>query len=664
METLNKEELRSLYAAYNLYQNWGHMSPGQKAKAVVSLGVQGYKFTSGKDFSTEFLVKPSPGSGGLTYGEAFNLFGSGVNVYSLAKNWDQLNTLQRVTGGAATGVNLAQTAKNFNLLGYGTQGAAAKGMSLAKLTEAGWSSTPNFGVGAVSAPAGTQIPSGYTALPSVEGSVTAIPIANSSSAGGAITGTPLAKWGTPSYAGYAGAAMEGVNAINTLRGPGSDQEKAYAVQKNVALGVADIYTAGGASAAYALLNSIPIGRKLTGAVDKVLSKIDPLSNAIGMFDTDRWKMEGDRLGALKEKGTFVPDSLLQSMPTKGRTKEELVFLEEEKLKRGEFGNPKFAQSRDMKDTTGKDWAGYAAWAEKDPNWFNKPIQERIDMSQRALDSGAIREHHGTIDIDWEKMGGEDASRGASGGVGATTPKTQVNGVDGGSQMQAGLASMVQTNPYVAGALIAHSAFGPSFKEGMSKEAFDNIKAHFDPESLVLADGSIPDWKNQSDKINTKHDLDYYAGLSGITLTEMLAADKHPSITKAGEKLGNAMLSGVGSGAEFTPENFSKVRDNLRGAFSKAGVSSLQDAYQLSNVLYAGQRINDTDLVRMHQVADMTFGEDGHAIASKLFPSRHRGIQVAKDVHDESIALPNVVMSAKDRFLQKNKERYGAVNGAI
>lgn len=645
-------DLKQLYAAYNLYANWNHMSPAQKSRAVVSLGVQGYKFASGNDFSKEFLVKPGTGSPGLTYGDAFSLFGSGVNVYSLAKNWDQLNTLQKITGGATTGMNLAQTAKNFGLLGFGTKGAAAKGIK--DLAQAGWNASPSFGVGAVTAPAGTTVPAGYTAIPSgIEGHVTAVPIANASSAGGAVSGTPAASWGTPSYAGYTAAALEGVNAINALTSDMPDKDKAFQVQKAGAMAVADIYTAGGASAAYALINSVPLGRKLTGAIENVLQKVDPLSNAIGMFDTDRWKVEGDKLKALREKGTFVPDELLNSMPTRGRTKDELVALENEKLSQGQFGNPKFAASRDLRDTTGKDFAGYSAFAEKDPQWFNKPVAERVSFAQKALDAGAIREHNGTIDVDWKKL--EDPG---------TPPKTDINGTDGGSQLQAGLARMAKNDPYTAGALIAHSAFSPSFQAGDASHAFDNLKDHFDTDSLTLANGATADVKKQSDRTNTKHDLDYYAGLSGITLTEMLAADKHPSVTKAGQKIGNAMLGDVGSGAPFTPENFGRVRDNFRSAFSKAGISSLSDAYKLSNVLYAGERINDTDLIRMHQVADMTFGEGGHDIGMKLFPGRTRGLEVAGEGAPDVTPGSNVVMSSKDRFLQKNKERYGGMSGAV
>jgi hypothetical protein len=87
------------------------------------------------------------------------------------------------------------------------------------------------------------------------------------------------------------------------------------------------------------------------------------------------------------------------MPTKGRTKDELI-----KIAQQSGGNVKFAESRKESDLTPQDIIGYATFAENDPQWFNKPVAERLAVAQKALDAGAVRERNGTIDVDFSKIG--------------------------------------------------------------------------------------------------------------------------------------------------------------------------------------------------------------------------------------------------------------------
>ena len=124
-------------------------------------------------------------------------------------------------------------------------------------------------------------------------------------------------------------------------------------------------------------------------------------------DEDKWKTERDRLGKLSEQGVYIPPQVIQSMPTKGRSKDELInknyapdFIGH--TPDGGWVNNKFAESRDVRDLRGADIVNYSSFAEKDPEWFKKPLQERIAYSQQLLDAGAVKEHHGTIDIDWGK----------------------------------------------------------------------------------------------------------------------------------------------------------------------------------------------------------------------------------------------------------------------
>lgn len=129
--------------------------------------------------------------------------------------------------------------------------------------------------------------------------------------------------------------------------------------------------------------------------------IGGLTGFFGNFgDEDKYKTEGNRLKQLQESGVAVPQGLIDSMPQAGRSKEELIALEKSRPD----GNVKFAGSRLESDLRPQDIVGYAAFAENDPNWFSKPQAEQLKVAQQALDAGAVREHHGTIDIDFSKLG--------------------------------------------------------------------------------------------------------------------------------------------------------------------------------------------------------------------------------------------------------------------
>lgn len=116
-------------------------------------------------------------------------------------------------------------------------------------------------------------------------------------------------------------------------------------------------------------------------------------------DKDMWKTEGNKLKKLQDQGVYVPQGLIDSMPqNKGRSTEELVARA-----KASGGNVKFAEGRKESDLTPQDIVGYAAFAQNDPDWFKKPLQQRLAVAQQALSSGAVREHHGTVDVDWGKV---------------------------------------------------------------------------------------------------------------------------------------------------------------------------------------------------------------------------------------------------------------------
>ncbi|WKZ58000.1 MAG: hypothetical protein QY326_04855 [Bdellovibrionota bacterium] len=197
------------------------------------------------------------------------------------------------------------------------------------------------------------------------------------------------------------------NVFEILDSKATEEEKIQGIRDTVGLAVADAYTGGLASQAYGLME-----RYFPGVMESI-REFDAKYN-IGLkllsslFDTDRWKTEGNRLRDLIEKGVQIPESLQGPMQlTRGRSKEELIdpsvppdfrgFTED-----GRWVNNAFAVSRDESLLAPEDIWGYATFFEKFGNdWLGTFSEEkRRAIAQRALDLGLVREHHGTIDVTW------------------------------------------------------------------------------------------------------------------------------------------------------------------------------------------------------------------------------------------------------------------------
>lgn len=122
-----------------------------------------------------------------------------------------------------------------------------------------------------------------------------------------------------------------------------------------------------------------------------------LVNALGgRFggDKNRWQTERNRLEQLKEQGfTGLPD---YSALSGGRSKEELV-----QLAKDTGGNVEFAQTRSEGALTPQDIVGYASIIERAGK--DASIDDRLKLAASALAANAVREHHGTIDVDWSKL---------------------------------------------------------------------------------------------------------------------------------------------------------------------------------------------------------------------------------------------------------------------
>lgn len=207
------------------------------------------------------------------------------------------------------------------------------------------------------------------------------------------------------------------------------------------------------------------------------------------------------------------------------------------------------------------------------------------------------------------------SKGSDGGSALASSATTVAGGPGGSALVArSMATNDSSTTKTDSAAIA--PLETKIKTLNNKN--ENIELP-DGSSHSISDKSIPS------AINTSNDLHYAAGISGVALSRIVNGGNNKSIDAVGAKLGNMTLGTSKGESQLTPDNFQKVSTNIKATYSKLGVKSKSDAYQLANQAYAEHRINETDLASMHRTFDMVFDPSGYDIAQQLVLGKDRGL---------------------------------------
>lgn len=272
-------------------------------------------------------------------------------------------------------------------------------------------------------------------------------------------GTGLLSSGGTQLAGEATAgALEAPNLISAARVPGAAAGAAGAEgaatqgagllsgPAGTALGVAGVGL--GAYGAYeGIKNKDPLTAGIGGAgiglglntLGMALGPVGwaaaigvPVGMALlsGFGDKDSWKTEKKRLDKLQKNGVNIPAGLLGNMPTRGRSRDELVAIEEQKIAAGQPGNPTFARSRNEADLKPEDIWGYSTFFEKYGNdWLGKYDEnQRRQIAQSALDAGAVTEAKGSINIDWGKVPAAEGQA-ATSAADTDRSKTRSPGID-------------------------------------------------------------------------------------------------------------------------------------------------------------------------------------------------------------------------------------------
>jgi hypothetical protein len=247
-------------------------------------------------------------------------------------------------------------------------------------------------------------------------------------------GGTAASASIPWTGAWGSAAATGFNVGAILAGKGTEEEKTQQAAHNIGMGFANYFTGGLAGLGDAF------ARNQWGGTMKKIDKFRfntpgtpewGITQLSRLWDTDKWKTEGKRLGKLLDSGVYIPEAFQGARSLKrGRRKEELInpYLPKDYIgATPQYGwvNNKFASSRSEADLRPEDIWGYAAFAEKIPDWFKKYTpQQKLSAAKKLLDAKAVNEHHGTIDINWNPQLEADVNTilGRSNMVPKATPK--------------------------------------------------------------------------------------------------------------------------------------------------------------------------------------------------------------------------------------------------
>lgn len=286
--------LTASYSAYQLFQNWDQMSPAQKANGAASIGVQQFKTPEGTPLG-ELPVAQSDTAPGLNLGQTLDLFSKGHNAYPVAKNWDQMHTIQQVVGGAQTPESIANTAQSMNLVGHGTQGAAVKNVNTKTLKDAGFSAAPNYGIGALTGPVGSQIPPGYRTIARAGEGVVVAPEGNADVAKESVPPGSSSLSALSNAAGIAAPFAVGAFKIYQAWGAG---------------GLKDVFN--GASGGSALAAGLVGGQNAPFVLGGVMAA-STFKNALKRGKSGDQSGRDGALGFMKSNG-YVPDTNMLTLP--------------------------------------------------------------------------------------------------------------------------------------------------------------------------------------------------------------------------------------------------------------------------------------------------------------------------------------------------------------
>lgn len=614
----NPQNAASAYTAYQLSQNWGAMSPAQKSLGLAAMGMQGYQTDSGHSLVSKPVVAPVVAKDGtvvkpgLTVGQGIDLLQKGYNVYPLIKNWDQINAIQKVAGSTGDAISLASFAKSNNMLGFGPTGASVPNVTFQVLASAKAQAAPQFGVGAITTAPGAQLPQGYKAVTRVaSGAAIAVP-------------TPNANSVTPSFL-PAGAGSNGIS---------STAQQLYSSWSAKPQSNGNAISNGqlGGSAAAAALSSMKLNNPYLNAG---IIASDVLVNGVNKKTVTNTALgagaaatgTGSYLAA--GKTAYSDSQILGSSGQSDAAKAAEIRRNNENTAAGitTFGASSVLQGADQKYFGGK---GEATRETLDK--FNP--QSRIQDFVNAKIIGATG--GGKSDV----QSSRDDVRSTFKNVGLADDSYQVTLADG-------TKADIGTDGHGGSHSVTNS-------QALSPDQQGKVK------SLSSYD------------LDYTNDLDYAAGLGGITLSRLTNGKVSTGVDQVGSQLANASLKSVGFNQPLNPQTYATTMQNMRGFYAQAGIKSKGDGYQLANQAYSEGRLNETQLTSAHQSLDLVFDNNSFGAARNLMQGRQAGVQAASKLPPTTepivaqktvIPVPRAAQQplTKEAAIAKNKLKYQPVS---
>lgn len=577
----NKAGANAAISSYFLFSHWDTMSTAQKTLGIANTGVQASEY-----FTGENLAKTPIGDTGLTVGQGLGLAGAGLNAYSLAKNWKQLDTLGKIVHGGGTVAETAQLAKSMGLIGTGTHGANVANATPENIAALGGTPAPAFGVGAIHVEVGGTVPAGYKTIASADGQQVAIPVGNENSAavapnsfstGVAIAGTAAGayavqqNWGKGGEQGAIGGAVGGSAIASGLSNMG--ESNPYLLGGIVAASVLGGTMKNGVGSK--VLEAGTLGATAYGAAEGLGYVGTQAAADAGASSTGSAIGGGATiaLGAYKGAKVLLGD---------GTNKEKAVTLrrtaEDTAASYYTFGLSSLAQAADAKFLGGKG----EKLREKAEilNPMNKVNDKIVEIGLNQIGS---KKDQGQVKRDMVRQGLKKSG-------------------------------------------IVDDKYGISLVDGSTGNV--GVDGHGEEVDARYADKLVDAHKGKklhSYDVDYTNDMDYFSGMGGISLTRLLAGGASTAVDQMGSQLANQMLGKVGRGADMSPENFATVMGNQKGAYAKAGINSKEDAYQLANVMLHDGKIDESTHASMLQSFNMVFDGDINT-ANKLSAGRFKGVQ--------------------------------------
>jgi len=650
------------FAAYNYAANVDKLSPSQQSLSLGTIASMAYKFKDGSDIGNKPLIQDAEGNVQLTVGNAMNMAGSGIDVFGLQKNWDQLDAIQRITYGPGGAGQIAATGKRMGILNTPQLGGKSINMTPEDLGKAGFTSVPSAGIGAITGN-GDALPPGYevVAAGQAPGQVIAVPkglsrtsaTINGSAEIRTLNETPGVKkagigafkvhsqWQQIPPGGQNGAIGTTLGTALTESGVTQDPYLTSAVVATSVFGntVSKTPNPGSFQQAVAMAGTKQ-GKPKQYNIQQMSKSDQNLNTTIqtsqAVVNTmAKYGNETAKAGAGYVNAVAAGKKLYDVMNNPNATDKEKT----EAMAGAAQAGTNIAASMGSQTASGVapgiNVAMAAYGASKVLGSDATPEQKAVALRRTGEDAALAYFTFGIAPI------AQYADAQFFGGVGDKY-RTKLDSVDPGK---------IVADKIVAAAL----GSGGKNKEQQGRDsARKSVKDLTDGNfNLTLTDGTVADigidgdggqhefrFKDKSmgvDRplsaydVDYTNDLDFTSNMMSSALMRLVSGGKGTATDQIAGQMGNAALGKVGFGAEMTEENFAYVRDNIKGWFFKKGIQTKEDAYALNNQMFSEGRATEMDQIAIQQGIDMVFSDAGFDNANMLMAGRWKGLDVASDV---------------------------------